>query len=87
MGTAGIGLPNEVIGIDEVAKSRQIHFSVIPAEAGIQSFRGVLDPGVRRGDDRKDFLRVHQSWINLKRGPCQTGTSTAFLTAGRDALW
>ncbi len=24
---------------------------VIPAEAGIQSFQTVLDPGVRRGDD------------------------------------
>jgi hypothetical protein len=45
---------------DELVKSRFIPFSVIPAEAGIQSFQAVLDPGVRRGDDMKDFLRVHQ---------------------------
>jgi hypothetical protein len=38
-------------------------FCVIPlAEAGIQVFQGVLDPGFRRGDDPIDFLRVHQSW-------------------------
>jgi hypothetical protein len=46
--------------IDELVKSGQIIFTVIPAEAGIQPFRAVLDPGVRRGDDMKDFLRVHQ---------------------------
>jgi hypothetical protein len=38
---------------------RQFPFSVIPAEAGIQSFQAFLDPGVRRGDDMKDFLRIH----------------------------
>jgi hypothetical protein len=52
---------------DEPVKNRQIHFSVIPVEAGIQSFRGVLDPGVRRGDDMKDFLRLHQRyWVEKK---------------------
>jgi hypothetical protein len=45
---------------DELVKSRSFPLSVIPAEAGIQSFQAVLDPGVRRGDDMKDFLRVHQ---------------------------
>jgi hypothetical protein len=45
--------------LDGLIKSRQIHFSVIPAEAVIPSFRDVLDPGVRRGDDIKDFLRLH----------------------------
>jgi hypothetical protein len=34
---------------------------VIPAKAGIQFFQGVLDPGFRRGDDPKDFLRDHQN--------------------------
>jgi hypothetical protein len=29
----------------------QTSLLVIPAEAGIQVFRGVLDPGLRRGDD------------------------------------
>jgi hypothetical protein len=29
----------------------------IPAKAGINLFQGVLDPGVRRGDGLKDFLR------------------------------
>ena len=28
---------------------------VIPAKAGIQVFRGVLDPGFRRGDDMSQF--------------------------------
>jgi hypothetical protein len=40
-------------------------FSVIPAEAGIQYFYGLaefLDPGFRRGDGLKDFLRVRQPW-------------------------
>jgi hypothetical protein len=50
----------EAINLDELVKSRQIAFSVIPAEAGIQSFQAVLDPGVRRGDDLKDFLRLRQ---------------------------
>jgi hypothetical protein len=35
---------------------------VIPAEAGIQLFQDVLDPGFRRGDASWDFLRVHQNW-------------------------
>jgi hypothetical protein len=50
--------------IDELVISRWIPFSVIPAEAGIQSFQAVLDPGVRRGDDMKDFLRLHQKKID-----------------------
>jgi hypothetical protein len=33
---------------------------VIPAEAGIQLFQHLLDPGFRRGDGPADFLRVHQ---------------------------
>jgi len=33
---------------------------VIQAKAGIQLFQNVLDPGVRRGDDWKDFLQNPQ---------------------------
>lgn len=33
---------------------------VIPAKAGMRLFQEVLDPGFRRGDDPKDFLRDHQ---------------------------
>ena len=29
--------------------------AVIPAKAGIQVFRGVLDPGFRRGDGESEF--------------------------------
>jgi len=42
---------------DEPVKSQKKLFSVIPAEAGIQKNQGVLDPGLRRGDDLQDFLR------------------------------
>jgi hypothetical protein len=42
---------------DGLVKSRFIPFSVIPAEAGIQPFRAVLDPGVRRGDGFGKFLQ------------------------------
>jgi len=31
-------------------KSQQSSFSVIPAEAGIQVYEELLDPGLRRGD-------------------------------------
>jgi hypothetical protein len=33
-------------------------FPVIPAEAGIQEKQALLDPGIRRGDDSDDLLRV-----------------------------
>jgi hypothetical protein len=36
--------------IDEFVKSRNSIKFVIPAEAGIQLFQDVLDPGFRRGD-------------------------------------
>jgi hypothetical protein len=45
---------------DELVKSRNSLKSVIPAKAGIQLFQYVLDPGFRRGDAPRDFLRVHQ---------------------------
>jgi hypothetical protein len=42
-------------------------FSFIPAKAGIYLFQGVLDPGFRRGDGPKDFLRDYQPLINWKK--------------------
>jgi hypothetical protein len=36
---------------------------VIPAKARIQLFQDVLDPGFRRGDAPRDFLRDHQLWV------------------------
>jgi hypothetical protein len=49
----------EIIKNDELVKSQKPGFSVIPAKAGIQLFQHVLDPGFRRGDDSRDFLRDH----------------------------
>ena len=43
---------------DAFAKTRKLSFSVIPAEAGIQEHRGVLDPGFRRGDGREAFCEA-----------------------------
>jgi hypothetical protein len=48
--------------IDGFVKSRKKLFSVIPAEAGIQSFQGILDSRLRGRDDLRDFLRTHQNW-------------------------
>jgi hypothetical protein len=39
-------------------------FSVIPAKAGIQLIHDVLDPGFRRGDGQRDFLRTHLPWFD-----------------------
>ncbi len=52
---------------DELVKSQKACFSVIPAKAGIQLFQHVLDPGFRRGDDPRDFLRDHQIWWSRKK--------------------
>jgi hypothetical protein len=55
--------PNDPNGLfDNLVKSWKAPFSVIPAEAGIQVFQYVLDPGFRRGDASSDFLRVHLVW-------------------------
>jgi hypothetical protein len=48
------------IKLDELVKSRNSIEFVIPAKAGIQLIQDVLDPGFRRGDASRDFLRVHQ---------------------------
>jgi hypothetical protein len=45
---------------DEFVKSHRAPFAVIPAKAGIQLIQDVLDPGFRRGDDQRDFLRTRQ---------------------------
>jgi hypothetical protein len=46
-----------MLNVDELVKSQQMLFPVIPAKAGIQEKQTLLDPGFRRGDD---FLRDHQ---------------------------
>jgi hypothetical protein len=47
---------------DAFVRSPKTLFSVIPAEAGIQSLQGLLDSRLRGSDDREDFLRSHQNW-------------------------
>jgi len=47
--------------IDGFVKSLKLPSFVIPAKAGIQFFQDVLDPGFRRGDAPRDFLRDHQN--------------------------
>jgi hypothetical protein len=47
---------------DVFVKSRNSVEFVIPAKAGIQLFQKALDPGFRRGDASRDFLRDHQRW-------------------------
>jgi hypothetical protein len=57
----------ETINVDGLVRSQKTSSSVIPAEAGIQEYQEVLDPGFRRGDSLEDFLRVYQcSMINVK---------------------
>jgi hypothetical protein len=51
----------EIITLDGLVKSQKPGFFVIPAKAGIQLFQHVLDPGFRRGDAPRDFLRDHHS--------------------------
>jgi hypothetical protein len=45
---------------DPIKSGNPIKF-VIPAKAGIQLFQYDLDPGFRRGDASRDFLRDHQT--------------------------
>jgi hypothetical protein len=52
---------------DELAKNPNPIQSVIPAKAGIQLFPDVLDPGFRRGDAPRDFLRSRQISFQLKK--------------------
>jgi len=50
----------QVVKVDGLVRSQKTSSSVIPAEAGIQEYQEVLDPGFRRGDGFDDFLRSHQ---------------------------
>jgi hypothetical protein len=43
------------LNFDAFVKSPKTLFFVIPAEAGIQSFQALLDPGLRRGDGLGTF--------------------------------
>ena len=55
-----------ICNFDDLVKSLETLFSVIPAQAGIQSFQIVknsLDSGFHRSDD---FLRKHQNWHRQK---------------------
>jgi hypothetical protein len=61
---------NSPINPDGLVKSKKTGFSFIPAKAGIYLFQGVLDPGFRRGDGPKDFLRDYQPLINWKKKYC-----------------
>ncbi len=51
---------NAKLNLDDLVKSRNSIDFVIPAKAGIQLIQDVLDPGFRRGDASRDFLRDHQ---------------------------
>ena len=46
---------------DGFVKSRNSTLFVIPAEAGIQFFQGLMDSRLRGSDSTFDFLRVHQT--------------------------
>jgi hypothetical protein len=52
--------PYGLHNFNELVKNRNSITFVIPAKAGIQSFQDILDPGFRRGDASRDFLRDHQ---------------------------
>jgi hypothetical protein len=57
------GYGRKGINVDELVKSPNVCFSVIPAKAGIQSFQMVinsLDSGFHRSDD---FFRDHHNSI------------------------
>ena len=43
------------LGVTTNNESHERHRIVIPAKAGIQVLRGVLDPGLRRGDGVSEF--------------------------------
>jgi hypothetical protein len=55
------------IKFDKLVKNRNSAKFVIPAKAGIKLFQDVLNPGIRRGDDPRDFLRPYQHLVNQKK--------------------
>jgi hypothetical protein len=72
--------------IDELVKSPNVCFSVIPAKAGIQLFqilKNSLDSGFHRSDD---FLRDHQNWFG-KNQPLKSPPPPLSLKGGRGDFW
>ena len=59
----------EFYNIDGIVKSPLLALNVIPAKAGIQQFKNVIDSRLRGNDLVSDFLRVHQYWISNKEYP------------------
>ena len=51
--------------LDGFIKRRNSIEGIIPAKAGIQLFQDVLDPGFRRGDGPRGFLRDGQVQITF----------------------
>jgi len=51
------------LNLDEFVIDAKTPFSVIPAEAGIQEYLELLDPGVRRGDGLGDLLRKRHTFF------------------------
>jgi hypothetical protein len=68
-----------VIKNDDLIKSRNSIKFVIPAKAGIQLFQDVLDPGFRRGDASRDFLRNHQECLDELFNPFPGGIDGASI--------
>jgi hypothetical protein len=54
---------SDEVNPDELAKSQETLFSVIPAKAGIQGIQAVLDSRLRGRDGFSNFLRSHQPWF------------------------
>jgi len=48
----------------ELARSPKTPFSVIPADAGIQEYQEVLDPGFRRGDGLENSCEAIRNRVN-----------------------
>jgi len=56
--------------VDEFVKSQKSPVFVIPANAGIQGNRSLLDSRFRGSDGLGDFLRDHQCLSNPDCGEC-----------------
>ena len=54
-------MKNRTSNIDGPVKSRIFPYFVIPAKAGIQWFRILMDSGLRRSDGFWHFLRLHRT--------------------------
>jgi len=59
---------DSIIKPEDLLKSRETPFFVIPAEVGIQSFQmvtGSLGSGFHRSDDFYEFINLHNSCNTL----------------------